>query len=136
MQRILMAGAFLLLVGSCQTPTDRGSWTPLPDKVTPMPYGQLLQRARTQVSRANDAFYVDNWTDLEEAARELERVAQYLMKADDVPSKHKDTLNMMSGDLGKLARTLRDAATAKDIKKANDIMAKLHSKVRDMRLAD
>jgi hypothetical protein len=136
MKRILLAGPFLLFLGSCQAPGERSALPPLPDKVTPQPYAQLLQRARTQVSKANDAFYVDSWTDLEEAARGLEQTAQYLMKAEDVPAKHRDTLTHLSGDLGKLAQALRDAAVAKDIKKTNDIMAKLHSKVRDMRLAD
>src|SRR5437899_2541378 len=79
-KRILLAGGFLLFLGSCQAPGERSALPPpLPDKVTPQPYGQLLQRARTQVSKANDAFYVDNWADLEEAARGLEQTAQYLM---------------------------------------------------------
>jgi hypothetical protein len=108
----------------------------LPDKVTALPYAQLLVRARTQAARANDAFYVDNYGDVEEAARGLEQTAQYLAKAEDVPAKHKDSLALMSADLGKLAQGLREAAAKKDSKALTPLMNSVNAKVREMRLAD
>ena len=69
----------------------------------------MLQRAPLQVSRTIDAYYVDGWGELEDAARGLEQTAQYLAKAEDVPTKHKDTLVTISGDLGKLSKSLLDA---------------------------
>jgi hypothetical protein len=137
MKRVLLIGAMLLSALSCQAPGDRASLPPLlPDKVTPLPYSQLLTRARAQVARANDAFYVDNWPELEDSARGLEQTAQYLTKADDVPSKHKDTLITVSADLGKLAKELNTAASVKDVKKTTEVLQRLNSKVREMRLAD
>ena len=131
MKRMLLVGAFLLPLVSCQVSGNRSALTPLPEKVTPLPYAQLLQRARALVAKANDAYYVDNWSELEDAARGIEQTAQFLSKADDVPAKHKDTLTTMSADLGKLARSLREAAVAKDVKKINDVMTRLNSKVRE-----
>jgi len=139
MRRLLLMGGLLLLpTASCVMPDSSRSALPppLPDRVTAMPYGQLLQRARVQAGRANESFYVDNWADVEDAARGLEQTAQYLIKADDVPAKHKDTLATASGDLGKLSKALVAAAQAKDSKKTNTLMARINAKVREMRLAD
>jgi hypothetical protein len=137
MRRILLIGAFLLPTLSCQAPGERPALPPmLPDKVSPRPYSELLERARAQVSRAQDQFYVDNWADLEESGRGLEQTAQYLAKAEDVPAKHRDTLAVLSADLGKQSKALREAAVARDPEKAKKVMAQLHSKVREMRLGD
>jgi hypothetical protein len=138
MKRTLLFSASLLALAACQVAPDQRAALPppLPDKVTPQPYGQLLQRARAQASRATEAFYVDNWAELEDACRGLEQTAQYLAKAEDVPTKHRDTLTAYSGDLGKQAKSLRDAATAKDVKKTTDLLSRIHAKVREMRLSD
>jgi hypothetical protein len=127
-----------LCLASCQIGPEerRAELMPLPEKVTPRPYGQLLERARGQASRANDAFYRDNWNELEEHASGLETTAQFLAKADDVPAKHKDTFVTTSGDLGKLARQLKEAATSKSVDKVTDIMKSINLKVREMRLSD
>jgi hypothetical protein len=135
---MLFCAAALLALASCQTGPDQRSapLVPLPEKVTPLPYGRLLERARAQAKQATEAFYVDNWDDLNEAARGLEQTAQYLARAEDVPGKHKDTLATMSGDLGKLARTLREAAEKKDVKKTTDVLTKIQVQVREMRLGE
>jgi hypothetical protein len=138
MRRILICTAVLLALVSCQGGPEQRSTplTPLPEKVTAMPYSRLLERARLQAKQATEAFYVDNWADLEEAARGLEQTAQYLIKAEDVPGKHKDTLASTSGDLGKLAQSLRKAATDKDVKKTTDLLTKIQVQVREMRLGE
>jgi hypothetical protein len=137
MKRMLLIGALTLPILACTAPGDRAALPPLlPDKVTPLPYSQLHQRALALVSRANDAFYLNNWGDLEEAARGLEQTAQYLARAEDVPAKHKDTLATLSADLGKLSKSLREAATVRDVKKTEELMSQLHRKVRAMRLGD
>jgi hypothetical protein len=134
---MLLLGGLLVTVSSCVVAEPRTTLPPpLPDRVTALPYGQLLQRARTQAARANEAFYVDNWTDVEESARGLEQTATYLLKAEDVPAKHKDTLATASTDLGKLARGLGAAAKIKDSKKTNALLAQINAKVREMRLGD
>lgn len=137
MKRIFVVGSLLLTLASCQLPEERREpLVPLPEKVTPQPYGRLLERARVQASKATDAFYRDNWPELEEYARGLEQTAQFLSRADDVPTKHRDTLATLSGDLGKLARQLKDASTAKSVDKATEVMKSINLKVREMRLGD
>jgi len=136
MRKIIGIGSLLLALSACATPDRATLPPPLPDKVTALPYGQLLERARSQTARANEAFFIDNWQGVEEAARGLEQTAQYLAKAEDVPSKHKDTLVTQAGDLGKLAKALRESAAVKDEKKINEVFPKLQVKVREMRLGD
>jgi Skp family chaperone for outer membrane proteins len=137
MRKLLVLGGLFLTLASCQVAEPRASLPPLlPDKVTAVPYGQLLTRARSQASRATEALYTDNFADVEEAARGLEQTAQYLVKAEDVPGKHKDTLTAMSGDLAKLAKELRETASAKNAEKGNEVLAKINAKVRSMRLSD
>jgi hypothetical protein len=137
MRKLLVLGGLCLTLASCQVAEPRSALPPpLPDKVTAVPYSQLLTRARSQASRATEALYTDNFADVEEAARGLEQTAQYLVKAEDVPAKHKDTLAMMSTDLGKLAKELRESASAKSADKTNGVLAKINAKVRSMRLSD
>lgn len=138
MMRMLLCASLVALLTSCQSGPEQRSTPlpPLPEKVQPMPYGRLLERARATAKSATEAFYVDNWADLEEAARGLEQLAQYLVKAEDVPIKHRDTIVTTSADLGKLAKNLREAATAKDVKKTTDILTKIQLLVREMRLSE
>ena len=135
MHKLWILGSLLMALAACQGVSDK-PLSPLPDKVTGMPYGRLLERARVQASQAVDAHFIDNWTGLIEAAQGLEQTAQFLAKADDVPVKHKDTLATASNDLGKLATGLKQAAEAKDVKKTNSIMTSIQAKVREMRLGD
>lgn len=138
MRRILGCAVVLAAVASCQSGPDsrNASMTPLPDKVSKVPYGQLLERARSQTKVATEAFYVDNWTDLDDAARVLEQTAQYLLEAADVPAKHKDAIPTMAGDLGKLAKSLGEAAKKKDVKATTDVLTKVQVAVREMRLSE
>jgi len=126
----------LLTMCSCQVPGERSALPPLPEKVTSLPYAELLTRARLQASQANDSFYVDRWNELEDAARGLEQTARYLAKADDVPAKHKDTLPVTATDLGKESAALREAAGGRDVKKTTDILQRINLKVRELRLSN
>jgi len=135
MQRLVLIGSLSLALVSCQAPAERAPLPALPEKVTALPYAELLTRARTQASLANDAFYVDKWPELEEAAKGLEQTSRFLAKADDVPTKHKDTLTESARALGQEAARLREAAAAKDVKRATASMTAINHKVRDLRLA-
>jgi hypothetical protein len=137
MRKCFVLGGLLLTLASCQIAEPRASLPPpLPDNVIAVPYGQLLTRARAQATRATEALFVDNFADVEEAARGLEQTAKYLVKAEDVPAKHKDTLVTLAGDLGRLAKDLRESASAKNAEKANEVLGKINAKVRSMRLSD
>ncbi len=134
MLRKLLVGAVAAAACGCQLPADRTALRPLPDEVQPLPYAELLTRARAQASLATEAFYVNRWNDLEEAAHGLEQTCRYLPKAEDVPRANNDVLTVVSGDLGKDSVLLRDAAKAQDVKKTNDILTRVQLRVRELRL--
>ncbi len=112
----------LCLAAGCVAPGERAPLTLLPEDSTPLPYAELLTRARAQARAANDAFYVNGWSEMDDAARGLEQTAKFLTKATEVPARQKDTLPALAGDLGKDAATLRDAAKAKDVDKTTDTL--------------
>ena len=134
MMRALCLGLSLVLAAGCVATGERMPLRPLPEDGPPLPYAELLTRARLQATAATDAFYVDRWTDLEDAARGLEQTARFLARATDVPPKQKDALPVTAGDLGKEAVSLREAARAKEVQKANDSLQRIHLKVRELRL--
>jgi hypothetical protein len=122
------------LAAGCVAPGERTPLKMLPDDSPPLPYAELLTRARAQSNAATDAFYVDNWSDLEDAARGLEQTAKFLPKSLEVPAKQKDTLPVVAGDLGKEAGTLREAAKAKDVDKTTASLTRVQQAVRKLRL--
>jgi hypothetical protein len=122
-----------LLAAGCVVPPERLALRPLPADGPPLTYAETILRARNQATVANEAFYVNNWGDLEDAARGLEDTARHLTKATDVPVRHKDTLAVHSSDLGKQAEQLREAARARDVKRTNDILQLVNLKVRELR---
>jgi len=136
MRRIVTISAMLLVLVSCTAAPERERFAPLPDTVTPQPYGRLLERARALASQATDSYYLNDWEKVEQAAEGLAQTANYLSKATDVPPRHADTIKVTSTDLGKLASQLQGAARAKDVKKTNDAMGLINAKVREMRLGD
>ncbi len=127
-------GLLLLAVAACQTPPERAALTPLPDDTPPMPYAELLTRARYQSTLATEAFYVDKWSEVEDAARGLQQTARFLPKAQDVPARQKDALPVVSGDLSKEAGQLLEAAQAKDVQKTNDAIQHVQLVVHQLRL--
>lgn len=133
MRKVVVLAGLSLGLASCQVAEPRASLTPLPEKVTPQPYAQMVARARALATRATEASFVDSFADVEASARGLEQTAEYLLKAEDVPAKNKDTLATMAGDLGKLAKDLREAAAAKDADKTNEILGRVNAKVRSLR---
>jgi len=134
MSRTVFVSSLLLVAAGCQLPADRMPLKPLAEDGPPLPFAELLTRARFQAAAATDAFYVNKWSDLEDAARGLEQTARFLPKATDLPAKHKDTLPVAAGDLGKEAVKLRDAAKAQDAKAANEALQRINLKVRELRL--
>jgi len=133
MKRLLLVGCLLLAVG-CAVPPERVALQRLPENGPPLPYAELLTRARAQATVATEAFYVNRWPDLEDAAKGLEQTARFLAKAEDVPAKQKDVLPVISGDLAKEAAGLREAAQAKNVKASTDALQRIHLKVRELRL--
>jgi len=133
MRKALAFGSLLLALSACATTTERTLPPPLPDKVTAMPYTQLLERARSQAARATEVSYDDNWSALAEAARGLEQTAKFMQKATDLPQANRDTFVLAAGDLGKLARDLSTTAAAQEREKSNELLTKINRKVREMK---
>ena len=128
------SGTLLLVLAACQTPPERAALTPLPEDTPPLPYAELLTRARYQATLATEAFYVDKWAEVEDAARGLQQTARFLPKAQDVPANQKDKLPVVSGDLAKEAGRLLEAARATDVKEANDALQHIQLVVHELRL--
>jgi hypothetical protein len=134
MHRTLLPGLVLLTVFGCQLPAERVPLKPLPAEGPPLPYAELLTRARLQAMNAQEFYYQDKYAELEEAGKDLEQTAKYLPKSTDVPASQKDTLPVTAGDLGKEAVKLREAAKAKDHAKIEESMNSIHRAVRELRL--
>jgi hypothetical protein len=135
MSRTVWFPAFLLALG-CTLPPEQVPIKPLPEDGPAQPYADLVGRARMQATAANEAFYVNRWSDLEDAARGLEQTARFIGKAADVPGKHKDTLVVETSDLGKEAVRLRDAARDHDTKQATESLQRINLQVRGLRPGD
>lgn len=136
MHRTLLGGLCLLTITvvGCQLPPEKLPVKPLPEDGQPLPYADLVSRARLQATSATEAFYVDGWAELEEAARVLEQTARLLARATDVPARNKERLEARTADLVKDAARLREAARAKDDKQTNEALQRLHLTVRELRL--
>lgn len=133
MSRALCCVVLLAGFAGCQLPPEAAAVKPLPEDGPPQAYADLVGRARAQAKAANEAFYLNRWADLEDAARGLEQTARFLTKALDVPPRHKDTLAIEAGDLGKEATTLRESAKSQNVKQVTDSMQRLNLKVRELR---
>jgi hypothetical protein len=132
MHRTVAAFAFLTVLG-CALPPERLPVMPLPEDGQPLPYGDIVQRARLQAAVANEAFYADRWSELEEAANGLEKIGRFLPKAGEAPAKFKGKLEDMSTGLIKDAADLRAAAQTKNVKGTNEALQRVNLRVREMR---
>jgi hypothetical protein len=121
-----------LLAAGCVLPPERQALQPLPDNAPPLTYTEASARARAQASVAVESFYVDNWAALEEAGKALEQTARVLTKATEVPARHRDTLTVEAGDLGKEALRLQEVSRKKDVKEVNDALQRINLKVREL----
>ncbi len=134
MKRLIILAALAPL--ACSSAPERAPLTPLPDKVTPLPYAELLTRARSLAARGTEVTFVENWEGLQEVARNLEQTAEYLAKAADVPAKHADTIKTKSADLKKSSRELMAAASAKSEKSTDEALQRINRLVREMRVGE
>ncbi len=133
MLRSAWVGLCLLAVAACRLPPDRPPLKPLPEEGQVYSCGEILSRARVQATMALEAFYVNGWADLEEAAQGLEQTARYLPKASEPPAAFKDKVAAESKILAKDAFRLRVAAQAKNVQDANDALQRINLKIRSLR---
>src|SRR5947207_11347547 len=101
MMRTSLLGLLLLVAfAGCRT-LERDGMTPLPEDAAPLSYHEMINRARGQASTALDAFYVDAWLDLEQAAQRLEQSARLLPKSTQIPDAFKTKVESESDALRK-----------------------------------
>ena len=130
---VVLAMSSLAVVGCLTAPEPNRPIQPLPVDGSQMSYKEAMIRARALASSANEAFYIDQWGEVEKAAANLEETAQYLPRASEIPSARKVSLQVRSEELAKEAQALRSAAKAKDEKKTNETMQKINLLVRELR---
>jgi hypothetical protein len=130
--RILFPTVLLTLLG-CQSPAQRASVTPLSEDAAPQPFTELVTRARQQAMTALEAYYVDRWPEVEEAARGLEQTARFLRRATDVPAVRQSDLSLKADALADAAKKLREAAKSQAGDQVNLILQRINAQVRQLR---
>jgi hypothetical protein len=136
MNRVLALAFLVILLAGCQLPPEQVPLKPLVDNGPPQPYADLMTRARVQAAAANEAFYVNKWTDLEDAGKGLEITARHMSKATDVPARHRDKLAAEADDLNKEAVSLREAAKSEDARRTGESLQRINLMVRQLRPQD
>jgi hypothetical protein len=134
MTRIVLPSVLALAAFGCALPPERLPLQLLPESSPPLPYSELLTRARLQASAATEAFYMNRWADLEDSARGLLQTARFLRKATEVPPTHKDKLVAEADALEKDAQQLLLAAKAHDVNATTAVMQRINLQVRELRL--
>lgn len=125
---LLLAVAFL---SGCRMAGDREDLKLFDEKKPILNYPELYLRARSQASLALEAFYVDSWTDLDDAAKALEQTARFLPKANDSPG-DPGLCEKLQAD----AVRLGEAARAKDVRVANEVLQRIQFDIRTLRPKD
>jgi hypothetical protein len=130
--RLFYSVLIVTILAGCRLPPEREALKPLPEDAAGLVYADLLHRARQQASVALEAFYVDSWKELEEAAEGLEQTARFLPKAMGQPPEHKDAVNQASGTLKQESTRLLEAARAKNVDGANQAIQRITLQIRTL----
>lgn len=118
MRRVLLLSV-LILVG-CRLPPDIDALKPLDDKKAPPTYAELYDRARNQSNAALERFYADDWADLIDLAKGLEQTAKWM------PAEKGSQLQIDAAKLG-------DAARARNVSAANEVLRSIQFNIRALR---
>lgn len=131
---MLRIGAVLVLaagLGGCCLP-EKEALRPLgEDRV--ISFEDMLLRVRAQATAALEAFYIDNWTELEQAAQALEQSARFLPKTTNQPAPLEATVAKTAQQLGHEAADLAEAARKKSPDAATSALQKITLQVRLLR---
>lgn len=123
----------LLGLVACRLPPDRPPLKPLPESGERYSFDEILSRARTQATLALEAFYVDDWKELENNAQGLEQTARFLPQSTDPPARYQDTMVAQALELRKEALRLRTAAHAQDVEATTTALQRINLKIRQFR---
>jgi hypothetical protein len=125
----------ILFIAGCRT-IEREGAIPLPENGAPLTYTEMVNRTRGQATSALDAYYVDDWADLEQTAQRLEQTARLLPKSTNVPEAFKSKVEPESDLLRKDAVKLLEAARAKNATQINDALQRINQRIRQLRPAE
>lgn len=132
MRRRGFVAVLLSSVAGCTLPPEKLPLEPVPQEGG-LTYAEVVLRARLQATAATEAFYLNNWKSLADAARNIEESARMLVKTSAVPSRQKARLNAHSDELAKAAIELGKAAEAENVSRCTDALQRINLKVREMR---
>jgi hypothetical protein len=132
MRRVVLIASVLVAQG-CQTAPSRAPIPALAEDSGPLPYAELVTRARRQAMTALEAYYIDRWAEVEESARGLEQTARFLRKSTDVPATRQGDLSLRADTLADAAKQLRDAAKTRASEQVNSVLQRINSQVRELR---
>jgi hypothetical protein len=126
----LLCAVTLLAIG-CRLPPEREALRALPESRL-FSYDELLHRARAQATAAVEAFYVDGWRDLEDAAAALEQTSRFLPKTSNIPASMQTKLDSEADALRREAVQLGDAARARQVQRTNEALQRLNLRIREL----
>lgn len=136
MLRVSSCGLLLVVfIAGCRL-TEREGANPLPENGAPLTYTEMVNRARGQATTALDAYYIDSWLDLEQAAQRLEQSARLLPKTTHVPDNFKTKVEPESEQLRQDAVKLLEAARAKNATQVNEVLQRINQRIRQLRPTD
>jgi hypothetical protein len=135
MSRRSVAVLALVLVAGCRVPEHEAIIKPLPEGQS-FTYQDLLIRGRAQAMAAVEAFYVDAWPDVEDAAAALEQTARFLPKTTQIPATVKDKVGPETEQLHQDAMKLGDAARAKNARAVNEALQRINLRIRELHAQD
>lgn len=134
MRSTMMGFTFLALIAGCSL-AEREGLIPLPENGPPLSYAEMITRTRGQAGAALDAFYIDSWMELEQAAQRLEQSARLLPKSTHIPDAFKDKVGPESESLRKDALVLIESARKQNATQANEAMQRINDRIRQLRPA-
>jgi hypothetical protein len=135
MRALSCSFCLIAFLAGCRTLEPDGA-LPLPENGPPLSYHEMINRARGQATSALDAYYVDAWTELGQAAQRLEQTARLLPKSTQIPEVFKGKIGPESELLGKDAVKLSEAAKAKNADQVNEALQRINQRIRQLRPAE
>ena len=120
----------------CALPTEREALRPLPEKGAVLSYQEMIARARFQTAAALEAFYADNWLEMEQTAQVLEQTARHLPQSSEQPRNVQAVLVKESDEMRQQAVRLGEAARAKNVQNAIETLQRMHLTLRTLRPVD